>query len=856
LLLVLLWPQPLFWLLRRRLRLDQETLADAAAAGVAGRIEYAQQLLAWSRDFGPRGRAPRLAGAMGLWEGPSQLKRRIAALLDEKLTVLRQASRKWSVGSACIALTAAALLSLVTLQRPDRSAYAQTPSAAPETATESTGAAETTRSTTGRAQVVQAAADGVVTNPPASGQEAAAPAADTTHTTAGPGQWVLVDKATGAEVPSAPGRIAAATTNTIDVRCLDDAGAAAPNVTVGLYRVQYRTGAHEFVRDVSTNSAGEAMFDNLLPAADVASYQQRGKQRQFDDDLYAKGFLLVARKPGLATTMFGTSELEAAVRGYRAEVKLPNAQRLTGQVTAPDGSPVANALVAAGSHAANMVIEGVNAVRTDAQGRYEFTDRQPLDGGAARKQRMQLDFYSAAADDDVVAQAERPAVGQDWEASRLIVSHPDYAVTRVDAGDIPGTADVTMLRPAAIVGRVVEHGTSAPAPDTLVRAYALPDLKLDADGRTVRTIDASSALSQGSHVATTRTDETGRYRFSNLPAGVYDVWAEPTRPEASAAPRFNRGHSSLLVAAGTEPVEAPDLAVGPGALVRVQLVDAATNQPVKLDGGGNALVAPQNVGGPRMQDQPQPRFSVAADGKFEVRLAPGTFRLAMFVYPGEQRPGAGGPAYQTSDDIHSVGATITVGHGDEADAQLKVWPMADINAMREATLAANKLRYDSDKKPEALRQSIATYTTLLERYPDSHNALLGRGSAHEKLGNYAEALADFERVLAAYPGDGNGMLCLARLLATCPEAEVRDGPRAVELATALVKLMDEQGWVRDAYLAILAAAQAEAGDFAAAVATQKRAVDMASDDNRAAMQERLRLFEAGKPYRRNVATVR
>jgi beta-lactamase regulating signal transducer with metallopeptidase domain len=117
LLLVLFWPQPLFWLLRRRVRFDQESLADAAAVEVAGRVDYAEQLLGWAREAGPRGRAPRLAGAVGLWEGRSQLKRRIALLLDEQVAILRHASRRWRVGTACAALVAAALLSLVTLQR-------------------------------------------------------------------------------------------------------------------------------------------------------------------------------------------------------------------------------------------------------------------------------------------------------------------------------------------------------------------------------------------------------------------------------------------------------------------------------------------------------------------------------------------------------------------------------------------------------------------------------------------------------------------------------------------------------------------------------------------------------------------
>ena len=127
LLLVLLWAQPLYWLLRRRMRLDQETLADAAAVVVSGRVDYAEQLLGWAQHaaaVGPRGRAPRLAGAVGLWEGPSQLKMRVAALLDDKFMMFRECSLRWRVGSACAALMAAALLSLMTLQQAEPQASA------------------------------------------------------------------------------------------------------------------------------------------------------------------------------------------------------------------------------------------------------------------------------------------------------------------------------------------------------------------------------------------------------------------------------------------------------------------------------------------------------------------------------------------------------------------------------------------------------------------------------------------------------------------------------------------------------------------------------------------------------------
>ncbi|MBL9162439.1 MAG: hypothetical protein JNL18_06905 [Planctomycetaceae bacterium] len=115
LLLILLWPQPLYWLLRRTIRLDQETLADAAAADRAGRLDYAQQLLAWASTASTQ-RPPRLAGAVGLWEGPSQLKRRIAVLLNEQFNVIRSCSTAWRRFCIVSLAFAALSLSLVTLQ--------------------------------------------------------------------------------------------------------------------------------------------------------------------------------------------------------------------------------------------------------------------------------------------------------------------------------------------------------------------------------------------------------------------------------------------------------------------------------------------------------------------------------------------------------------------------------------------------------------------------------------------------------------------------------------------------------------------------------------------------------------------
>jgi len=93
-----------------------------------------------------------------------------------------------------------------------------------------------------------------------------------------------------------------------------------------------------------------------------------------------------------------------------------------------------------------------------------------------------------------------------------------------------------------------------------------------------------------------------------------------------------------------------------------------------------------------------------------------------------------------------------------------------------------------------------------------------------------------------------------RLLATCPLEGIRDGTRAVHLATQACELT---AWENPDCLSGLAAACAEASDFLAASQWQKAAVTLlpqnASRTLRMDYDRRLRLYEAKKPYHRKNA---
>jgi beta-lactamase regulating signal transducer with metallopeptidase domain len=126
LLLPVLYLHPLYWWMRRRVRLDQELLADGAASG-PNRTAYAETLLNWARStVGPR--REQWAGALALIKRPSELHRRIAALLDPRWNPEARCPRIWRISAWGLILVAALGLSFGTL-RPGVVAAASAPDA-------------------------------------------------------------------------------------------------------------------------------------------------------------------------------------------------------------------------------------------------------------------------------------------------------------------------------------------------------------------------------------------------------------------------------------------------------------------------------------------------------------------------------------------------------------------------------------------------------------------------------------------------------------------------------------------------------------------------------------------------------
>ncbi|BBO33780.1 carboxypeptidase regulatory-like domain-containing protein [Lacipirellula parvula] len=655
----------------------------------------------------------------------------------------------------------------------------------------------------------------------------------TTHQTVGMGEWALTPLEPSKHQP-----------NALQLHIVDESNQPLAGVEATLYSAASSRGEAKPIKTLVTDAAGNALFADVVPADQIARFAALKAAGEFIGG--SQGTYLIALKyPGLATALLYQSAGELALGGSKRTIMLRPAVKLSGRVTDPAGKPVADAVVSAGAFAGSRSIAGVNAVATDAAGRFEFDDRGPFKRAAANEANQ---FMSLAATAHSPAPQPSPAAAEDpttKNVSDLVVTHPKFAVTRIEGGDVPGNADVQMLAATSIVGRVIDHQSGAPVAGVTVQALGDPTgpPQIEKEGNVL------AYRVPYSHSASVRTDAQGNYRLDNLPAGTYNLWVDSESTPGRPFKHASQGASGVVTTAGNEPTQAPDMIVGRPATVTVQLVDAETGEPLQLD--GNAVAVPMALRGSdyRQQQNPHQRVPISKDGTFTFSSLPGRFRIGVEVV---DKPGISYQViYRSGDDFDRSAAAIDLHFGESVSTKLAVRSMPQLQQFRaEQSKAYELLR--AGKSDEA----IAAFDAMVAARPNDYEPISGRCYAYRTSGHYAEAIADAEEMLKRFPDDSQARYILADLLAISPVEATRDGKRALKYAEELVamaKANHADAATMARYLGFVAAAHAESGDFAKAIAVQEEAIEsIPSSENKGVRQSyerRLELYRAGKPFR-------
>jgi tetratricopeptide (TPR) repeat protein len=144
-------------------------------------------------------------------------------------------------------------------------------------------------------------------------------------------------------------------------------------------------------------------------------------------------------------------------------------------------------------------------------------------------------------------------------------------------------------------------------------------------------------------------------------------------------------------------------------------------------------------------------------------------------------------------------------------------------------------------------EAVAELRESLKIDPADEQTHYNLGNALLAEGEVGGAIAEMQTALDLQPANPGFQNALAWLLATAPQPALRDGPRAVQLATEA-----SRAGIGPAGLRTLAAAYAQAGRYLDAVQTARQALDIARVRTDAsltgALPREIALYEAGRPY--------
>lgn len=196
-----------------------------------------------------------------------------------------------------------------------------------------------------------------------------------------------------------------------------------------------------------------------------------------------------------------------------------------------------------------------------------------------------------------------------------------------------------------------------------------------------------------------------------------------------------------------------------------------------------------------------------------------------------------------SDDALRVWAMVTQKAGKSDDALKELRQQVEANPDDAVAWLQLGLLYAADKEAQ---KAIDAYSAAIKLDPQREFALQVRADIYLNEGKQKEAIADYEKSLKLNADNSGVLNNMAWVLATSPHKELRDGQRAIKLATKSCELTN---YKQAHILSTLAAAYAETGDFKTARKWSAQSIEIADDSLKDQLRKELDSYGKEKPWR-------
>jgi len=180
---------------------------------------------------------------------------------------------------------------------------------------------------------------------------------------------------------------------------------------------------------------------------------------------------------------------------------------------------------------------------------------------------------------------------------------------------------------------------------------------------------------------------------------------------------------------------------------------------------------------------------------------------------------------------------------------IKLTESLDLKSQQTQSYRMRGICYRRMKKND---MALDDFNKAINLDPKNYKTYFGRALVYSQMGDAGGVIQDCNRIIELAPGDAEGYNDLAWLYATWPKDGVRDGEKALELATKACTLSEWKKWY---CIGTLAAAEAETGKFDDALTHQQQALAMAKADKSVdakmldQLAEALADYQQKKPYR-------